>query len=267
MDGMAFTTPLIPERVNVCEARTNGATRRWRLAATVVAGMLLLGCQSINMTPENVAQVRVIAASPDVGSMDFYAGSTALAYSVDFGSASTYVPLPAGSVRLSANTANSNQMLVTARAGLVAGRQYTAVVANVAASLQETIYPDQTTPAPAGDVAIRVIDAATRAGGVDLYMVPAGEKLKATAAVRAGVAFGASTGYVILPAGTYSLVVVPAGTAPTNQALPLMTAPQTAYAAGAVRTVVLVDHPNTPAQGVDEIVTSDYDPQETASKK
>src|SRR5579875_754205 len=246
MDGMAFTTPLIPERVNVCEARTNGATRRrWRLAATVVAGMLLLGGQSINMTPENVAQ----------------------AYSVDFGSASTYVPLPAGSVRLSANTANSNQMLVTASAGLTPGRQYTAVVANVAASLQETIYPDQTTPAPAGDVAVRVIDAATRAGSVDLYMVPAGEKLKATSAVRAGVVFGASTGYVILPAGTYSLVVVPAGTAPTNQALPLMTAPQTAYAAGAVRTVVLVDHPNTPAQGVDEIVTSDYDPQETASKK
>jgi hypothetical protein len=152
-------------------------------------------------------------------------------------------------------------MLVTASAGLIPGRQYTAVVANVAASLEETIYPDQTTPAPAGDVAVRIIDAATRAGGVDLYMVRPGEKLKATEAVRAGVAFGASTGYVILPAGTYSLVVVPAGTAPTNQALPLLTAPQTTYAAGAVRTVVLVDHPDPQSQGVDEIVANDYDPQ------
>ncbi len=242
--------------------KRGGARRRWRVGAAVAGGMLLAGCQSIDMTPENVAQVRVIAASPDAGSMDFYAGGTALAYGVDFGSASSYMPLAPGNVRLSANTANSTQMLVAANTGLLAGRQYTAVVANVAASLEETVYPDETTPAPAGEVAVRVIDAATRAGNVDLYMVPAGEKLKATAAVRAGVGFGASTGYVMLPAGTYSLVVVPAGTAPTNQALPLMTAPQTSYAAGAVRTVVLVDHASAQAPGVDEVVASDYDPQE-----
>ncbi|HEY4009689.1 MAG TPA: DUF4397 domain-containing protein [Acidobacteriaceae bacterium] len=244
--------------------RVRGAVRRrWCVGTISLVGMVLAGCQSISMSPDSVAQVRVVAASPDAGSMDFYAGGTALAYGVDFGSASTYVPLQPGSVRLSANTASSTQMLIASNAGLVAGRQYTAVVANVAASLQETIYADQTTPAPAGEVAVRVIDAATRAGNLDLYMVPAGGRLTATAAVRAGVVFGASTGYVLLPAGTYSLVIVPAGTAPTNQALPLMTAPQTTYAAGAVQTVVLVDHPNPQSPGVDQIVTSDYDPQET----
>lgn len=248
--------------MNVCVARRKGSRgRRVCVGALGVAAMLMLGCQGIDMSPENVAQVRVIAASPDAGSMDFYAGGTALAYSVDFGSASTYVPLPAGNVRLSANTANTTQRLVTSEAPLAAGRQYTAVVTNVAASLQENIFADQTTPAPSGEVAVRVIDAATRAGNVDLYMVPAGEKLKATAAMRAGVAFGGATGYMLLPAGTYSLVVLSGGTAPTNQALPLMTAPQTTYAAGAVRTVVLVDHPIAKEQGVDEIVASDYEPQ------
>ncbi len=247
--------------MDVCAMRPN-SSRRLRLCvgAMAVGTMLMLGCQSIEMTPQNVAQVRVIAASPDTGSVDFYAGGTALAYGMEFGSASTYVPLAPGNVRLSANTASTNQMLVAENLGLVAGRQYTAVVTNVAASLQETIYADQTTPAPAGDVAVRVIDAATRAGNVDLYMVPSGGRLTASAAVRAGVAFGASTGYALVPAGTYSLVVVPAGTAPTNQALPLMTGPQTSYAAGAVRTVVLVDHPNPSMPGVDAITANDYDP-------
>ncbi len=64
--------------------------------AAAVGAMLLVGCQSIDMTPENVAQVRVIAASPDAGSMDFYAGPTALAYGA-YGtlahSEGTYVPL------------------------------------------------------------------------------------------------------------------------------------------------------------------------------
>jgi hypothetical protein len=227
--------------------------------------MLLSGCQSMNMSPASMVQVRVIAASPDAGSMDFYAGQTALAYGVDFGTASTYVPLSAGNMRLSATTANSSQMLVASDTTLAAGRQYTAVVTNVAASLEESIYADQTTPAPAGDVAVRVIDAATRAGSVDLYMVPGGERLTATSAMRSGLIFGSSTGYMLTPAGTYSLVVVPAGTAPTHQALTLMIAPQASYAAGAARTVVLVDRkvdPQSPqAQAVDEIVVSDYDPQ------
>ena len=235
---------------------------RWCVGAAAVAALLMVGCQSIDMSPQNVAQVRVIAASPDTDSVDFYAGGAALAYSMEFGSASSYVPLVPGNVRVSANTASTNQMLVVSTAPMGAGRQYTAVVTNVAASLQETIYTDQTTPAPAGDVAVRVIDAATRAGNVDLYIVPSGGRLTATAAVRAGVAFGASTGYVLVPAGTYSLVVVPAGTAPTTQALPLMTGPQTTYAAGAVRTVVLVDHPNPSMPGVDAITASDYDPPE-----
>ncbi len=247
--------------MDVCAVRTNGSRRlRLCVGAMAVGAMLMVGCQSIDMAPANTAQVRVIAASPDAGSMDFYAGGTALAYGVDFGAASTYVPLTPGTVRLSANTANSTQMLIASNAPLVAGRQYTAVVTNVAASLQETIYADQTTPAPTGDVAVRVIDAATRAGNVDLYMVPTGGRLTATAAVRAGVAFGASTGYALVPAGTYSLVVVPAGTAPTHEALPLMTGPQTSYAAGAVRTVVLVDHPNPAMPGVDAITANDYDP-------
>ena len=254
--------------MDVCVAPARLPRRlRWCVGAAAATALLMVGCQSIEMNPENVAQVRVIAASPDAGSMDFYAGGAALAYSVDFGAASTYIPLAPGNVRVSANTANTTQMLIAANAPLAAGKQYTAVVTNVAASLQETIYADQTTPAPTGDVALRVIDAATRAGNVDLYMVPANGKLTATAAVRAGVAFGASTGYVLAPAGTYSLVVVPAGTAPTNQALPLMTGPQTTYAAGAVRTVVLVDHSNPAMPGVDEIVASDYDPQQPADVK
>jgi hypothetical protein len=260
---MTFLASTPGERAALCPAHPRCGALRWMTGATILGGMLLGGCQGIDMTPGDVAQVRVIAASPDAGSLDFYAGTSALAYSVDFGSASTYVPLSPGSVRLSAHTANSTQTLVASTAGMVAGRQYTAVVANVAASLEEIVYADQNTPAPAGEMAVRVIDAATRAGNVDLYMVPAGSNVAAVDAVRVSVGFGASTGYVMLPAGAYSLVVMPARTAPTEQALPLLTAPQTRYAAGMVRTVVLVDHLNAQLPGVDEIVATDYDPPES----
>jgi hypothetical protein len=212
------------------------------------------------MSSADVAQIRVIAASPDSPQMDFYLGSTALAYGVDFGSMSSYVPLTPGNVTISANTANSKQLLVTTNAGLTAGRQYTAVVTNVAASLQETIYADQTTPAPAGDVAVRVIDAGTRTGSVDIYLVPSTAKLISTFPVRTGVSFGSSTGYILEPAGTYSLVVLPAGTVPNSSTQVLLRGPEETYATGSVRTVVLVDHAKEDKPELDEIVANDYDP-------
>ena len=226
--------------------------------------MLLAGCQSLEMTPENVAQVRVIAASPDVPAMDFYAGSSALAYGVEFGSASSYVPLSAASVvHLSANTANSAQKLVRQKASFAAGLHYTAVVTHVAADLQEAVYTDQTQPAPAGKIDLRIIDASTRSGGVDLYLVPAESTLATTLPVRAGLALGASTGYMEYAAGTYSLVVTAAGTVPSSSPATLLTGPQVTYGSGAVRTIVLVDKAAGPAQpGIDEIVADDYVPNQ-----
>jgi hypothetical protein len=222
------------------------------------------------MSSGNVAQLRVIAASPDSPQMDFYLGSNALAYGVDFGSVSSYVPLAPGNVTISANTANSRQLLVTTSTGLSAGRQYTAVVTNVAASLQETIYADQTQPAPPGEVAVRVIDAATRVGGVDIYLLPNSAKLTSTFPVRTGVSFGASTGYILAPAGTYSLVVLPAGTVPMSSTQELLRGPQASYIPGSAHTVVLVDHGERSAPGVSQIVVDDYDPSaetQTAESK
>jgi hypothetical protein len=222
--------------------------------------LLLSGCQSLDVSPENMAQVRVIAASPDSPQMDFYLGGNALAYGVDFGSVSSYVPLAPGNVLISANTANSRQVLVTAGAGLAPGHQYTAVVTNVAASLQETIYPDETQPAPAGETAVRIINAATRAGSVDVYLVPNSAKLTSSLPVRTGVGFGSSTGYILAPADTYSLVILPTGTVPAATTQELLRGPQVSYVAGSARTVVLVDHPGASVPGVGQIVAHDYDP-------
>lgn len=214
----------------------------------------------MDMETGNAAQLRVIAASPDSPQMDFYVSGNALAYGVDFGSVSSYVPLATGNATISANTANSHQMLVMANAGLVAGHQYTAVVTNVAASLRETVYADQTTPAPSGQIALRIIDAGTRAGALDIYFVPNGSHLSSIFPVRTGVGFGNSTGYIFAPAGTYSLVILPSGTVPNSSAQTLLRGPEETYASGSVRTVVLVDRAKPSERGLDEIVANDYDP-------
>ena len=245
-------------QVNAVQGR---ARVRRPMFLLVFAAVMLAGCQSMETGSATAAQVRVVAASPDTAGMDFYAGGSALAYGMEFGAASSYVSLPAGAnVRLAATTPSSAQTLASSSGALLPGRRYTAVVSNVAASLQETIYADQTQPAPAGQVAVRIIDAATRAGAVDVYLVPDSARLATTLPVRTGLGFGASTGYLQEPAGTYSLMIMSAGTGAASSVQTLLTGPQASYSPGAVRTIVLVDHQNPAEQGIDQIVAEDYEP-------
>lgn len=232
------------------------------LARFTAAGLLTLGlsgCQSIQTTATDSAQIRFIDASPDTGGLDVYQNSSAVAYNIGFGTITSYVPLTQGSYTFAADAAGTRQQLVSAKQTLTEGKQYTAIIGNIAASLQETIFTDQNTPAPAGQVAFRFIDEATRVGAVDIYLVPTSGKLSTSAPVATNIAFTATTGYINVPTGTYAIVVVPTGTVPISTTVTLLTGSQTAYSAGAVRTVVLIDAPIVTAPAVQAIVADDYD--------
>jgi hypothetical protein len=214
-----------------------------RLAVVLLASLTLTGCQSIELNANTAAQLRVINASPDSGGIDSYQNNAGLAYSLPFGTVTTYVPMAPGGYALSADKAGTRQTLASTNVVLAAGHQYTAVVGNVVGSMQQTLYVDQTQPAPSGEIAIRLLDQATRAGAVDVYLVPGTGRLAFTAPVATNLNFGSNSGYLSLPAGTYALVVAPAGTSPTSSSATLLSGAQVGYASGAVRTVVLIDSP------------------------
>jgi hypothetical protein len=219
---------------------------RWsiaRLLAAVGAVTLLSGCQGLQPGSSSTAQLRVIDASPDAGSVDSYASGSGLAYNLEFGMVTTYVPMPPGGVTLAATRAGTKQALATNNLTLIPGRQYTAIVGNIAADMQQTLYVDQMQPAAAGEIAVRLIDQVTRGGAVDVYLVPGTGKLAFTTPVATNLKLGENSGYVTMPTGTYALVVVPAGTTPSSTSGALLSGAQVSYASGAVRTVVLMDSP------------------------
>jgi hypothetical protein len=206
-----------------------------RVGVLTLAVAAMAGCQSIDM---NTAQLRVIDASPDAGALDSYQNGTGLAYNLQFGAMTSYVPMTPGSYSLTATRAGTRQVMVAASASLVANRQYTEIVGNIAANMQNTVLQDQTTPAPAGQMAVRLVQEATRAGAVDVYMVP---KSGRPVPLATNLGFGANSGYLTLPAGTYALAVVPAGTVLVSSTVTLLSGAEVEYASGAVRTVVLID--------------------------
>jgi len=241
--------------------------RRAFFAAMLLAAAGLSGCQGITSTS---AQLRIIDASPDAGVIDSYQNSSALAYNLGFGTMTSYIPMSPGVYNLAANKAGTRQTLVANSETLAPNRQYTEIIGAGLANLQQTLLLDQSTPATTGRIALRVINQTTRSGAVDVYLVPLAStpgKGTSSSPLAVNLGFGANSGYIDLPEGTYGLDVVPTGTLLTSSTVTLFSGAQVEYASGAVRTVVLIDQATVGTQhaalppGVQAIVADDVDAQ------
>jgi hypothetical protein len=113
---------------------------------------------------------------------------------------------------------------------------------------------DQSSSAPTGEVALRLIDEATQIGGVDVYMVPSGATLATTNPILTNFQFPTVGGYTNVPTGSYKIVITATGTV-----TPLYTGATYTYPAGAARTVILIDQQILTTPSVNVITADDYD--------
>ncbi len=223
--------------------------------ATVAS--LLSGCQGIVNSP-TASQVRIIDASPDAPGLDIYQNNVAIAYNLGFGTITSYVPIDPGTYTTNATQAGTKQVLSTNKATFTTGSQYTILIGNVAASLQQLTLKDQAQPAPSGQIALRFIDQATRIGSLDAYLVPAGKKLTDVTPVSTDLTFNVNTGYLNIPTGTYTLVLLPAGTVPTSTTVATYTGPQVTYTQGSATTIILIDQQLVTTPGLQVLSAPDY---------
>jgi hypothetical protein len=237
-----------------------------RAAALATLAAVLTGCQGMSGV-QPVSQVRVIDASPDAPAIDIHQNFATGLYNIGFGTVSSYIPIAPGAYTHTAYIAGTRQRLATVQASFVDGGQYTVLTGNTAAALQMSILRDQSTPAPPGQVALRVLNQTTGPGEFDLYLLPAGSPVTALIPLAPHTSFGANTGYINAPSGTYSLLAFPTGSVPA-ETRPAFNGAQASYPSGAVRTLVLIDQPlplqqsgarhATPALQV--ITATDFDP-------
>lgn len=187
-------------------------------AAVSVGGAGISGCGSM-MVNATEAQVRFAVTSVDAPALDVYLNGTGAAYNLGFATYSSYLPVNAGTYQFSANRANTGQALVSGKAALVSGHQYTAVVSNRLGTLQEHIYPDAVPPAVAGTVAVRILNE-VEGGSLDVYLVPSAGLLASTPPVVTNLAYSASAGYVRVPASSgYAVFASPAGSVTAGSGL------------------------------------------------
>lgn len=234
---------------------------RQALSLTAVAALLgvLSGCQGIISSPSS-SQVRIIDVSSSAPDLDIYQSHNALAYGLGFGTVTSYVPVEPGTYTIAANSTGTEHVLSAAKGTFLPSTQYTVLIGGDASNPKQLTLKDQNQPAPSGQIALRFIDQSTRIGAVDVYLVPPRQTLTDVRPFVTNFTLAANTGYLNAPTGTYTIVMLPAGTAPTGTTVPAYTGTQVAYSDGSARTIVLIDQMLISGYHLQIITADDYDP-------
>jgi Domain of unknown function (DUF4397) len=221
------------------------------VCALSLAAAVLTGCTSVAGSSP-VTLVRVIDASSNAPALDAYVSTIPIALNFVGPSVSNYAFLGPGARTVRIDDHGTNTVAADLTGTFSASQQHTVYVTDLGASFTANLLTDQSAPAPDGDVSFRFLQQANATGAVDVYVIPDGTAIKDAKPLFAALAPGVVTPYINIPAGTYDIVIAAAGT--TTGAY---TSAATAFTAGQVRTLLIVDQRLVSTPPVNVIVAND----------
>jgi hypothetical protein len=196
-----------PDTLDVAAARRRG--RRRRLAAGLAATALyaVVGPAHAGVAQAN-SRIRLAHFSPDAPLMDIYlvgfdGDEQRVLNGLGFGEVSDYTPLAAGTYTFllrRAGSAPDSDPWVTASAPLDEGGAYTFAAMGPRSDVKQVLVTDDLAPPPAGQAKVRLIQASSSAGDVDVTDSDGWVLAEAAA-------FGSTTEYAAIPAGPRSIEV------------------------------------------------------------
>ncbi|MDY6765647.1 MAG: DUF4397 domain-containing protein [Halobacteria archaeon] len=179
--------------------KTIGATGTLLLTGTGVAGA---------RPGKEEAGLRVAHASPDAPAVDILVDGSAVITGLEFREVTGYLEVPAGTYEIAVNVAGTDTAVFGPVDVTLEGEDYTAVALGEVTSddtdFTVSIFEDTNGANISDDEArVRAIHASPDAPAVDVTVNDGALTL------FDGFAFGESSGYVVVPAGTYEVEVRP----------------------------------------------------------
>jgi Domain of unknown function (DUF4397) len=184
----------------------------WRAGATAAALALaaaLAACGGSDDAKD--ANVRFLNATVDVGSLSMYTGDDRRVADVPADSLSDYVPLKAEGYDFKFKRSGSDSSVLTSSGTLSEETPHTVIAWGREGQIRMAIVEDDQDQPSAGLVKIRVLNAATDAGPVDLYVGDASTDFDGVSASSSSVAVGSFSGFTERSAGTLKIRITSAG--------------------------------------------------------
>ena len=206
----------------------------YRILIMGVAALMALALTAPAFAQGNEAQVRVAHLASDAPNVDVYVNGEIVPAltNVPFGTVSAYLPLPAGTQQITVYaTGDTSTPVIDTPVEIVGGAAYTIAAVGLVSdgSLTAQVYEDDNTAPAAGNAHVRIVHASPDAGPVDVATADLSTYLVE------GLEFPGASDYAPVPAGTYDLSVLAAGTDTAA-----ISAPGTSVADGGVYTAFAV---------------------------
>ena len=180
-------------------------------AAATVAALLLSGCDTVSTGGE--AYVRVVNASMDYSSVDLYLDDKRKIAAVGYESASAYSKVDADTYDVEFRRADASGSLESFNEDLAGDDRIAWLVLGASGDFQVLTIDESRDPADKNESLVRLVNAASDAGPVDVYVTDATTDLADVSPTYAAVAIDtlAGEGLVKFDSGTWRLRVTAAG--------------------------------------------------------
>lgn len=190
---------------------TPGVQRRWAVAALGAGLALLTACGSGSTSSGGAANLRMLNASGGYASLDLAIDTVAANTGLMFGAVGAYASAVSTGVSTVVSATGSSAALSSITRTLSAGSHYTLVAYGPSGSLRTALISEEVAVAAANQASLQVMNLATDAGSLDVYLTGTNDALDSATANVSSVAAGSSAPYATVSSATYRLRVTGAG--------------------------------------------------------
>ncbi len=174
------------------------------------AAFFLSGCGG--GSAGQVSTVRLLQASPDAPPVSVVVDGKTVASGLNYGNASGYSSVKPGSHHIQVVPASGGSPIFDQSISFASSSTKTLLFSGPAAGIQLVTLTDGGTTSVSGSGYVRVVNASSTMGSVDVYLVAAGSGIGGVSPVTAGLGFDKDTGYQVIVAGNYQVFMTTPGT-------------------------------------------------------
>lgn len=179
------------------------------LLLVIFATLLSVGCGGGS---GDQARFRLVQAVPGQSSVEVLVDGNNMSSNLDYGAATDYLSVSSGSRHLQIEPTGSSSTIVDESVSFNGGDDYTLLLANTSPNVSTVTLTDDNTAPTSGDFKLRMINASSAIGNVDVYVVAPGTNISTTTPAITSLAVNSASDYQTLAAGTYQIYVTAPGT-------------------------------------------------------
>jgi Domain of unknown function (DUF4397) len=188
-----------------------------RLCVTVLAiwlALLLMGCGGGS---SGTAQFRFLQLSPDAPTVNVFIDRTEVSSNLLYGNSTGYQSVKSGSHHIKIVPVTGSDAILDEALSFSSDSNQTQLLTGPVASSKTVMLTDGGTTAVTGSGHIRVLNASSALGIVDIYVVTAGSGITGATPFATNIGFDQDTGYIAFPLngttlGNYTVLLTVPGT-------------------------------------------------------